>query len=118
MVTVFFLVQLSQRAFNPQENHGDSMDLHEFFHDSAILSCTKDGSVKTLTFFTSPISYFWEHLGVICFIPKNQSFLQEKEPARFIGGWTILTGTIVLFGIDLISMHFFNNPPELLKHLK
>ena len=31
-------------------------------------------------FFTANI-LFWEYLGVICFRPKNQSFLQERGPA-------------------------------------
>ena len=31
-------------------------------------------------FFTAN-SLFWEYLGVVCFRPKNQCFLQEKDPA-------------------------------------
>ena len=31
-------------------------------------------------FFTANI-LFWEYLGVVCFRPKNQCFLQEKDPA-------------------------------------
>ena len=44
---------------------------------------TEDRSVNAVPkFFTANI-LFWEHLGVICFRPKKQSVLYEREPATF-----------------------------------
>ena len=46
-------------------------------------------------FFTANI-WFWEHLGVICFRPKNQSFLLEKEPATFSHGHRTHSAKVLL----------------------
>ena len=50
-------------------------------------------------FFTANI-LFWEHLGVLCFRPKNQ---EEREPATFSHGHGTHNANIVLIGWPEIS---------------
>ena len=68
------------------------------FKNSIRILCMKlDTEVRTLflKFFTAHI-LFWEYLGVVCFRPKNQSFLLEKEPATLSHGQGTHSAKIVL----------------------